>query len=281
MAVIVGVLAVIVPTVVSETTKFATNLPSTIEGVSSNLAWVNDLGNRFGITDLRGQLTHGISDFSERFAQNLGSNVLTSVGAIGSFFMGTVLVLVLTFLMLMQGPAVMRDFWRGFEQNKKTPKAQRALSRMADVIEKYVSGVLLVALIGGITATIAVFILSLIFGFPSGLALPLGLLAGVMSLIPIFGAFIGGTLVALLLAINSVWAGVVFAIYYVFYQQLEGHVILPKVQSKGMRMPMLLVLVAVTIGVYMFGLIGAIVSIPIAGCMKVLAEEYGTKDTAK
>jgi predicted PurR-regulated permease PerM len=277
MVVIVGVLAVIVPTVVSETTKFATNLPSTVESASSSLAWVNDVGNRFGITDLRGQLMYGINDISAQLAHDLGSNILNSVGAIGSFFAGSVLVLVLTFLMLMQGPAIMRDFWRNFERNKRTPIIQKVLERMAGVIAKYVSGVLLVALICGIATTLVVFILSLIFGFSSGLALPFGLIAGVMSLIPIFGAFIGGTLVALLLAINSLWAGVVFAIYYIIYQQVEGNVILPKVQSKGMRLPALLVLGAVTIGMYMFGLIGAIVAIPIAGCLKVIAEEYGTK----
>jgi len=281
MAAIVGVLAVIVPTVVSETTKFATNLPGTMEGISSSLAWINDLGDRFGVADLRGQLMHGVSEFSTRVAQDFGSNILNSVGTIGSFFAGSILVLVLTFLMLMQGPTVMANFWRNFEHDERMQKIQTVSGRMSGVIAKYVSGVLLVALIGGAAATFVVFVLSLIFGFSSGLALPLGLLAGVMSLIPMFGAFIGGTLVALLLAINSLWAGVVFAIYYIIYQQIEGNVILPKVQSRGMQMPALLVLSVVTVGVFMFGLVGAIVAIPIAGCVKVLVEEYGAKSTAK
>jgi predicted PurR-regulated permease PerM len=118
----------------------------------------------------------------------------------------------------------------------------------------------------------------MIFGFSYGLALPLGLITGVLSLIPMFGSFIGGALVALLLAMNSLWAGIIFIIYTIIYLQVEANVVSPKIQSKGMRLPALLVLSAVTIGVYMFGLIGAIVAIPIAGCIKVLVEEYGVGD---
>jgi predicted PurR-regulated permease PerM len=67
-----------------------------------------------------------------------------------------------------------------------------------------------------------------------------------------------------------------FFIYILVYLQIEANLISPKVQSKGMRLPALLVLASVTIGVYMFGLIGAIVAIPVAGCIKVLIEEYGS-----
>jgi predicted PurR-regulated permease PerM len=90
-----------------------------------------------------------------------------------------------------------------------------------------------------------------------------------------FGSFIGGCIVALLLAFNVWGAGLAFFIYTIVYLQIEANVISPKVQGKGLQLPALAVLAAVTIGVYMFGIIGAIISIPIAGCIKVLIEEYG------
>jgi len=281
MAVLAGVLSVIVPAVVNETTRFVTTLPDTVEEVTSGLGWVDDLGERMEIEDLRGQLMSGISEFSTQFVKDFGSNILSSVGTIGSFFAALILILVLTFLMLLEGPSLLATFWRGLDRsgNKHAAKIQRVLNRMADVVARYVSGALMVALINGLATTLAVFILSIIFGFSPGLALPFGLITGVMSLIPIFGSFIGGLLVAILLAFGSLGAGIAFIVYFLIYLQLEANVISPRVQSKGMGLPALMVLAVVTIGVYMFGLIGAIVAIPIAGCVRVVLEEYGRKET--
>ena len=63
-------------------------------------------------------------------------------------------------------------------------------------------------------------------------------------------------------------------VFYIIYAQIENNIISPKVQGKGLSLPPLLILVAVTIGIYSFGLIGCIVAIPIAGCIKVFVEEY-------
>ena len=133
-------------------------------------------------------------------------------------------------------------------------------------------------MINAASTAIVVFILCLIFRLSPGLALPFGLITGVFSLIPMFGSFIGGALVALLLAFNVWGAGLAFIIYTIIYLQVEANVISPKVQGKGLQLPALVVLASVTIGVYTFGLLGAILSIPIAGCVKVLLEEYASSD---
>ena len=64
-----------------------------------------------------------------------------------------------------------------------------------------------------------------LFGFSSGLALPLGLITGLMSLIPMFGSLIGGFLVAILLAFNTWPAGLIFLAYTIIYLQIESNVI--------------------------------------------------------
>ena len=58
------------------------------------------------------------------------------------------------------------------------------------------------------------------------------------------------------------------------YQQVENNVISPAVQSRTISLSPLAILVAVTIGIYVFGIAGGIISIPIAGCIKILIEEY-------
>ncbi|MDR3298163.1 MAG: AI-2E family transporter [Candidatus Nomurabacteria bacterium] len=278
VGVLMAIIAVVVPSIVNETVKFVGSLPNTIGDVTKGLNGINEFGAAFGIENFQDQIMKSVEGFSTAFVADFGSNLLNSVGAIGNFFAATILILVLTFLMLMEGPSMMKGFWKNFEQNKRAPKIEKVLNRMADVVAKYVTGALTVALINGCATTLIVFVMSLIFGFSAGLALPFGLITGVMCLIPMFGSFIGGTLVALLLAFNSWWAGLAFFIYIIVYLQIEANFISPKIQSKGMQLPALIVLGAVTVGVYMFGLIGAIVAIPIAGCVKVLIEEYGSRD---
>ncbi len=89
-----------------------------------------------------------------------------------------------------------------------------------------------------------------------------------------FGATIAGVLVSLLLAFNDATAAIIFAIFFVLYQQIENNFISPTIQSKRVELSALTILASVTIGLYMFGLAGGIISIPIAGCLKVLLEAY-------
>ena len=274
MATLSVVLLVVVPAVVRETTRFVGNLPGTVEDVTSGLDWVDDLGRRVGVEDLQAQLMSGVSEFSGQFVKDFGSNLLNSIGAIGSFLAAFILVLVLTFLMLIEGPGVMKEFWRRFGQSKRMKKVQKVTHRMADVVAKFAAGEVTIGLMNGAATMVVVVILALAFGFSAELALPFGLITGVLCMVPMFGASIGGVLVTLLLMISSFWAGLAFMVYYLVYMQIEANIITPKVQSRGMHLPALVVLSSITVGIYMFGLVGAIISIPIAGCIKVLLEEY-------
>ena len=145
---------------------------------------------------------------------------------------------------------------------------------MANVVSTYVSRQVLVAIIDGCASTVIVFVLSFIFGFSQSLALPMGMITMTFYLIPMFGQFIGGTLVTLLLLFSNPVAGAIFAIIYIVYAQIENNVISPKIQGDALNLQPVIILCAIVIGMYMFGLLGAIVAIPIAGCIRVLIDEY-------
>ena len=57
------------------------------------------------------------------------------------------------------------------------------------------------------------------------------------------------------------------------YQQIENNIIAPYIQSRALNLSSLLVLIAVTVGIYLFGILGGIISIPLAACIKILIEE--------
>ncbi len=119
------------------------------------------------------------------------------------------------------------------------------------------------------------FILSFIFPeVDANLAMPTAAITFILSLIPMFGATIGGVLIAILLALNSIPAAIIYAIFFVVYQQVENNLIAPHIQAKRIDLTALMILGAVTIGLYMFGVIGGIIAIPIAGTVRILIEEF-------
>ena len=279
VGVLIAIISIVTPVVIHESVRFVGNLPQTIDGATGNLDGLTEFGKRIGIDNLPEQINRAIESFSNSFVENFGNNLLNSVSAVASFVAATILLLVLTFLMLMEGPTLIKNFWKAFNANPRARRAEKILDRMAQVVARYVTGALTVSLINGCATTLVVFTLSAIFGFlSSGLAVPFGMITGILSLIPMFGSFIGGSIVSILLTFNSPAAGIIFFIYILIYLQIEANFISPKVQSRGMKLPALVVLSAVTIGVYMFGLIGAIVAIPIAGCIKILIDEFAAED---
>jgi predicted PurR-regulated permease PerM len=145
---------------------------------------------------------------------------------------------------------------------------------MYNVVTSYVTGQLSVSSIAGLVSGISVFILSLVFNVPLNLAIPAATIVFVLSLIPLFGEITGAMLVGAILALNNITAAIVFIIFFILYAQIESNFISPKIQSKRINLTALAVLVAVTIGIYLFGIVGGIISIPIAGSINVLAEDY-------
>lgn len=278
VVVVGGIIAIVGPVVVNETAKFVQNFPETFETTFGGWDGVNKFGESIGIANLHEQIDSGLTHLSKNLLGILGSNLFSSVSGVADVVMKLVLVLVLTLLFLLEGPSMMDSLWkaleRGNENKKMTKVTHRVVSKMANVVSTYVSRQVIVAILDGCATMIIVFVLSLVLGFSSSLAVPMGLITALFYLIPMFGQFIGGTLVTLLLISSNLWAGLIFAAVYIAYSQIENNIIAPKIQGNALRLRPVIILSAIVIGMYMFGLLGAIIAIPIAGCIRVLVEEY-------
>ncbi len=276
--VIGGIIAIVGPVVVNETSKFIQNFPETFEKTFGGWDGINNFGKTIGINDLHGEITNALTNLSNNILGVLGNNLVSSVSGIADIVMKIVLVLVLTLLFLLEGPSIMDAFWKSIgsaeEDKKPVAVAKDVLSKMANVISTYVSRQVIVAAIDGCASGLIVFCLSLFTGVSTGLAVPMGMITMSFYLIPMFGQFIGGTLVTLVLLFSSLPAGLIFAVIYIIYAQIENNVIAPKIQGNALNLPAVMILVAIVIGMYMFGLLGAIIAVPIAGCIRVLMDEY-------
>lgn len=131
----------------------------------------------------------------------------------------------------------------------------------------FIIGQLTEAIILGSLCTIGMLILRLPY------APMIGVLTGFCALIPIFGAFIGGAVGALLILTVSPMKALTFLIFLIVLQQVEGHVIYPKVVGGSVGLPAMWTLFAITIGGSLFGLVGMLLSVPLFAAVYYLFTE--------
>lgn len=273
---VLGVFAfLIIPPIAQQTVKFSQTVPSLISGATTQWHGVSDFVNKYHLQPQVDSIVNSFKNSASDWANQAGRNVVMGLGSVAATFASSLLVLVLSFLMLVEGPMWLERIWGVYNDQERMEHHHSLVHKMYTVVTGYVTGQLTISGIGATLAGFAVFFLSLFIpGVPSNLALPTVAIAFTLSLIPMFGATISGILISILLAFNNLTAGIIFAVYFIVYQQIENNFISPTIQSRRLELSALTVLGSVTIGLYVFGLAGGIISIPIAGCIKVLLEDY-------
>ena len=275
---VIGFLAVIaflvIPPISQQTIKFAQNVPNLIDAASDQYVGIDDFVKKYSLQNEYSDVVTSIKDAASNFATGAGSLIINSINSILLIFTAGILIFVLSFLMLVEGPDWFDLIWSSYSNKNKMYHHKKMLGRMNGVVTGYVVGQLSISSIAGIVSGLSVFILSIFFGAPTNLIVPAAAIIFVFSLIPLFGEMIGTVLVSFLLLLNSVPSALIFLVFFIIYQQLEGNYISPKIQSKRIDLSALAILVSVTLGIYILGITGAIISIPIAGCVRVFVEEY-------
>jgi predicted PurR-regulated permease PerM len=281
VAILGVVIFLVIPPIIQQSARFVETVPALVDSATQQWHGLNTLIMRYHLEQEVAEAVNAVKSSSAAWAASIGSNFVSGIGSLVGLITSTLLALVLAFLMLVEGPTWLQRLWTIYEYKERMENHRRLIGRMHRVVTGYVTGQLTVSAVGSAFAGLTVFILHFIFpAIPVNLALPTVAIAFLLSLIPLFGATISGILITILLAMNDVTAAVVFIIYFVIYQQIENNFISPTIQSKAVEMSALAVLIAVTIGLYVFGIAGGIISIPIAGCVKVLFEEYLARKNA-
>lgn len=221
-------------------------------------------------------ITTTLSDYSRQFLNQVLSvltGVLTSVSTIASTVLNIFVSLVFSIYILASKEELGRQF---------NVLIDTYISKYADGI-RYVFGILhlrfhgffvgqtIEAVILGTLTTLGMFLLD----FPY--AATIGILVAFFSLIPIVGAYIGATIGFILIATHSVSQAFFFLIYLVILQQFEGNVIYPRVVGGSIGLPGMWVLMAITIGGALWGILGMIVAVPIAASLYQMIKDNVAK----
>lgn len=268
-----GVLLLIVPPVIEQSSKFAQTVPSLIDQVGDQRQVFEQFIKQYGLQDQVDQAINNAKSQASSFATNVGGVLVNGVGATLNGLINLLFVFVLTFLMLVEGPMWLRRLWGLYQDESKLERHRNLVYRMHRIVTGYVNGQLIVASIAGVCTLVVILVLSAIFPLPANLAIPLAVIIFIGGLIPLVGATIAAVLVALILALNSLPAALIFAVYFIVYQQIENNFIAPTIQARNVEVSALTILVAILIGVSLLGLLGALIAIPVAGCIRVLVND--------
>ena len=177
-----------------------------------------------------------------------------------------VTVLVMTCLMLTQSRALSEA------GSKLVPLRHREwATSVARDAAKAVSGYMIGNLIISVFAGVAAFLLLLVLGVPS--AVVLALWVAFADLIPLVGATLGAVVAVVAAFFVSPTAGIIAIVFFVIYQQFENSVLQQVIMSRTVRVNPLVVLLSVLLGVELFGFVGALLAVPIAGALNVLVKE--------
>jgi predicted PurR-regulated permease PerM len=269
ISVLIGFFILIFPPLISQTTDFIEDVPQILRDLEDGQGAVGEFVRRYNLQD---QVIQVANDWAKD-TSNITDQAVTTANRIVSNLVSIITVLILTFMMLVEGPRWMKLFWSQFPV-KKREHGQELASKLYGVVTGYVNGQVLVAAIGALFAVTALFIATTIFGVTSVNPIAFGGIVFLFSLIPTVGVIISSSIVVIFSLFASVPLAITMLIFFIIYQQIENATIQPYIQSRANELTPLIVFVAAIVGIGFGGLLGAIIAIPLAGCAKVLIDDY-------
>ncbi|HEY4161061.1 MAG TPA: AI-2E family transporter, partial [Candidatus Saccharimonadales bacterium] len=238
----------VAPPLVRQTNNFIHDAPSLVAQVHDQNSSLGKFVRDHHLQDEVGQLSKQLSG---RLG-NLGGTAVTTLSRIGSSLFSTFTVIVLTVMMLAEGPRWARIFEQLIPKRHKV-RTHRLAHDMRQVIRGYVNGQVLLAAIASLLIVPVLFILHI------SNPLALMVIIFICGLIPMVGHTIGAIIVTTVALFHSLTAAIIILAYYILYQQIENYVVQPRIQANATNMSALLVFMSVLLGANFGGLLGALV----------------------
>lgn len=225
------------------------------QGFDQLMAWINELPWAIQIPNID-QIIDTVVDFVT--TAQFGAGALAGVSAVATFFTGLVLMVVVLFFFLKDGPEIWDFLMRPFE-GEGLARARRIGDSTVTTLGAYVRGTATVAFVDAVAIGIGLAFLQV------PLALPLAVLVFILSFIPLVGATVAGALAALVaLVANGPFVALGVIAVVVGVNQLEGNFLQPVVMGRALKLHALVILLALTIGTILAGILGAVLAVPIA-----------------
>ena len=260
LGVVVLGLLLLVP-FVGSVRDFLQDLPQTVDQLrnSDELSWIGDSG-------AGGNLQAG----SENVSSSVPDAISAVLGIAGGFFdiflAGFTILFICLFFLTDVG-----NLKRSLASVLSPGDDDRWLGvweRITESVSRWAIGVVVIATIAGTTQGVAAWLLG------SSFALALGVIAGLLDMIPNLGATIAGFIIVLTLwAEEGITQAVIMLVVVLVYQQVENNILTPKIQGKAVNLSAFFIIVAVTLFGALLGVLGALTAVPLAATIQIFVQE--------
>jgi predicted PurR-regulated permease PerM len=237
------------------------DLPQTVSDLrdADGLSWLGDSGAADNVQSGADQVSVSVPDAI--------SAVLGIAGSFFSIFLAAFTILFICLFLLTDVGNLKRALASMLTPGEEV-RWLAVWERVTEAISRWAIGVVVIAVIAGTTQGTTAWLLG------SSYALGLGVIAGLLDMIPNIGATIAGfVLVPTLWAEEGVTAAIIMLIVVLAYQQVENNIITPKVQGKAVQLSAFFIIVAVTLFGALLGVLGALTAVPIAATIQIFVQE--------
>jgi putative heme transporter len=248
---------------------FLKELPATVEQLreSDELEWLGDSG-----------AAENVQSGAEEVSASVPDAISSVLGVAGSFFSIFVasFTILFTCLFLLTDVANLKGALASVLMPGEDERWLNVWERVTESVSRWAIGVVVIATIAGMTQGVTAWLLG------SSFALALGVIAGLLDMIPNLGATIAGfILVPVLWAEEGITAALIMLAVVLVYQQVENNVLTPKIQGKAVNLSGFFIIVAVTLFGALLGVLGALTAVPLAAMIQIFVQELTRARRAK
>jgi predicted PurR-regulated permease PerM len=233
--------------------------------------WLSELAAQAGFSTVQEYLDNlninwndlygKIGSVLQRGIGNIFTSAFSAANLVASFFITGAVAVIFSIYMLFEKETLGRQFGKltsAYFPQKHREQIQELINLANESFTNYITGQVLEAFILGLLCGLGMFLLRLPY------ALMVGAIVGVTALIPVMGCYIGAITGAFLIVTVSPTKALVFLIFLVILQQVEGNLIYPRVVGGSIGLPGIWVLASVTVGGGLFGIPGMLIGVPLA-----------------
>jgi len=245
------------PPLIEETRDFVNKMP----------VFINGLMDTFNRGSVPGITSDNITDIISRRLDSALSNLLSVAFNIFSLFISFVTIAVFTFYLLLERDRMNKNLFVLFPHSQK----KRVINLAHKIEEKlgaWVRGIGVLMFLVGLATYLGLSILGVEF------ALPLAVIAGILEIVPIIGPITAAIPAVIIAFAQSPILGLATIALFVLIQQLENNILVPKVMEKAVGLSPLITIFALLVGGALFGVIGALLSVPAAAIGQVIFDDY-------
>ncbi len=262
---IVGLaLTLIIPAIAQQSFQVAQSLPDLLAQLQDRYGF-----NALTSQDALQQVQENISQFGNNLA-NFSFDIFKQTRDVFSGLVSVVFVLIIAFYLVIEEDALKKLF-RLVVPKGHVKYVEHIIDRIQVKLGRWVLAQLALGIIIGLIVGLGLWAI----GVPHALAL--GVLAGVLEIIPVIGPIVAGVFGVVVALSQSLLLGIIALVFYVVVQQVENHALIPSIMKKATGLNPLVTLIAVLLGGRLAGVIGVILSVPVATMVSIFLSDFFTK----